>query len=204
MRSNARRLMALSGHLCRQQAPVAVADAGAESPAAAPPQTEATLVHMTEQQIYMFDLQGFIVLKGVVSPAIIRAANDAMDQMELRAPPIGTGAIVNDATVAGDLPPPCVLGDKRTEDNLYISNVMEGNLPAFTPFMDVPEVLGVVSDLSAGERYNSSSVSLCSLAHTLLHLLSMVSLQETTASTTHTPFRAGLAARPRYTELARR
>ena len=138
------RIVHLSQHMGLPGTVTATA-AAASSAAAAAAATSPALVHMTAQQTYMFDLNGFIVLKGVVPPHIIHAANRAMDEMELRAPPIGTAA-----SVAGDLPPPCVLGTTRTEADLYISNVMEGNLPAFTPFMDVPEVLGVVSDVSMG------------------------------------------------------
>ena len=57
---------------------------------------------------------------------------------EALAPPIGTGSTTAGESVAGELPPPCVLGDQRTEDNLYISNVMEADLPTFTPFMSAP------------------------------------------------------------------
>ena len=110
----------------------------------------AELVHMTEAEKYLFDLQGFVVLRQVVPPECIRAANAALDRFEALAPPVGTGGTDAASTAAGGLPAPCVLGDVRTESNLYISNVLEGDPAAFAPFMEVPEVLGVISDTAGG------------------------------------------------------
>lgn len=37
---------------------------------------------MTEEQIYLFDLNGFIVLKDVVKPKWVVAANAELDKLE--------------------------------------------------------------------------------------------------------------------------
>eukprot|EP01044_Picomonas_judraskeda_P018004 COSAG03_NODE_3489_length_1985_cov_662.415164_1_plen_106_part_10 len=92
--------------------------------AAAPAVPE--IVHMSDEDQYMFDLQGFVVLRQVVPQDVIRKANEALDRLEALAPPCGTGSTSGAQTAAGGLPPPCVLGDQRTESNLYISNVLEG------------------------------------------------------------------------------
>eukprot|EP01052_Picozoa_sp_SAG31_P048794 SAG31_NODE_10377_length_1146_cov_1.239733_1_plen_245_part_01 len=160
------RLAALSRHLCMRTGGQPPRPPRAASTAAVAGLPTPTAVQLTQEQTYLFDLHGFLVLKQVVPPETIRVANRAMDEMELRAPPVGT-----QATAAGDLPFPCVLGDERTEDNLYISNIMEGNLSAFAPFMDVPEVLGCVSDVSMGNyRLNHTySISRWRGGQTMLH-----------------------------------
>ena len=116
---------------------------------------------MTPEQTYMFDLQGFVVLRNVVPPAAIANANAALDRFEELAPPVGSGAVANDSTSAGDLPHPCVLGDERTDSNLYISNILEGDLAAFTPFMDIPQVLGVIQDTAGGPWRLNHTYSIC-------------------------------------------
>lgn len=124
------------------------------------------VVHMSEEDTYMFDLQGFIVLRQVVPQHVIQAANRALDRLEQLAPPCGTGS-----SAAGDLPVPCVLGDERTQSNLYISNVLEGDLCAFAPFIDVPEVLGVIADTAGGSWRLNHTYSICRWGggQTMLH-----------------------------------
>lgn len=90
---------------------------------------------MTEEQKYLFDLQGYLVLKGVAPRSLVEACNAALDRFE-RTPP-------------EDYPPPVVPGSARTEQNLYISNILEGD-PAFIPLMDLPEVLDVVAEVTGG------------------------------------------------------
>ena len=144
----------------------AVPDAAAAAPAAGAPKfaevpAVAELVHMTEAEKYLFDLQGFVVLRQVVPPECIRAANAALDRFEALAPPVGTGGTDAASTAAGGLPAPCVLGDVRTESNLYISNVLEGDPAAFARFMEVPEVLGVISDTAGGSWRLNHVYSIC-------------------------------------------
>ncbi len=90
---------------------------------------------MTEEQKYLFDLQGFIVLEDVVPQSVIEACNEALDGFEEMSPE--------------DYPPPLCLGTEKTEEELYISNILEGS-PVFAPLIDIPEVLDVVADVTGG------------------------------------------------------
>ena len=90
---------------------------------------------MKDEQIYLFDLQGYIVLKGVVPADVLAAANAALDRFEQMDP--------------ADYPPPLQLGDRRTDNNLFISNILEGDA-AFRPLIDLPDVVDVVSTVTGG------------------------------------------------------
>lgn len=90
---------------------------------------------MTEEQQYLFDLHGYLVLPQVVPPAVVAACNAALDRFEAMAPEA--------------YPPPLVLGDRRTEQNLYISNIVEGD-DAFLPLIDLPAVLDVIGEVTGG------------------------------------------------------
>ena len=54
---------------------------------------------MDAEQQYIFDLQGYIVLKGVVSEAVVKACNEALDRFE--------------ALEESELPPPLCFGNQR-------------------------------------------------------------------------------------------
>ena len=73
---------------------------------------------MTEEQKYLFDLQGYIVLKEVVPQSVVEACNKALDPLENMPPE--------------DYPPPLCLGTPKTEKELYISNILEAD-PVFNP-----------------------------------------------------------------------
>ena len=90
---------------------------------------------MTEEQKYLFDLQGFIVLEDVVPKSVIEACNEALDEFEEMSPE--------------DYPPPLCLGTEKTEQELYISNILEGS-PVFSPLIDILEVLDVVAEVTGG------------------------------------------------------
>ena len=90
---------------------------------------------MDAQQQYLFDLQGYIALKGVVPAAVIAACNQVLDRFE----------IMEEA----DYPPPLCLGDQRTQQNLYISNILEGD-EVLRPLIDIPAVLDVVATVTGG------------------------------------------------------
>ena len=68
---------------------------------------------MTDEQKYLFDLQGFIVLKSVIPQSVIDACNTVLDAYENMPP--------------DDYPPPLCLGTQRTEKELYISNILEAD-----------------------------------------------------------------------------
>ena len=54
---------------------------------------------MTEEQIYLFDLQGYVVIKGVVPTHVIEACNKALDRFENMPP--------------NDFPPPLCLERRK-------------------------------------------------------------------------------------------
>ena len=90
---------------------------------------------MTEVQKYLFDLQGYIVLKNVLPPSVVQSCNQALDRYETMDP--------------DSYPPPLCLGTKRTDQELYISNILEADV-AFQPLIDIPEVLDVISGVTGG------------------------------------------------------
>src|SRR5688500_7734651 len=92
---------------------------------------------MDSEQKYLFDLQGYLVLKNVVPPAVVAACNEAMDRFESMA--------------ESDYPAPLCPGMPRTDKELYLSNVLEGDA-AFRPLIDLPPVLDIVAAIS-GSTY---------------------------------------------------
>ena len=90
---------------------------------------------MIDEQKYLFDLQGFIVLKDVVPQAVVNACNSVLDQYENMPP--------------ADYPPPLCLGTERTEKELYISNILEAD-NVLNALIDIPEVLDVVHGVTGG------------------------------------------------------
>ena len=90
---------------------------------------------MDAEQKYLFDLKGYLVLEDVVPPAYVEACNRALDRYE---------------TMDSDAyPSPLCLGQERTPDNLYISNILEGD-PAFESLVDLPSVLDVIAEVTGG------------------------------------------------------
>ena len=90
---------------------------------------------MTDEQKYLFDLQGFIVLKGVVPQTVIDSCNEVLDRYE--------------QMPSEEYPPPLCLGTQRTEQELYISNILEAD-STFNTLIDIPEVLGVIQGVTGG------------------------------------------------------
>lgn len=90
---------------------------------------------MTQEQQYLFDLQGYIVLEQIVPPEMVAACNAALDRFETMEP--------------ADYPPPLVLGQERSPENLYISNIIEGD-DALIPLMELPELLDAVECVTGG------------------------------------------------------
>ena len=92
---------------------------------------------MNDQQRYLFDLQGYIVLKNIVPPETIQACNSAMDRLE--------------TMPQDEWPGMLSLGTLRTEKELYLSNILEAD-ERFLLLMEVPEVLKIVREIS-GDSY---------------------------------------------------
>ena len=90
---------------------------------------------MDETEKYLFDLNGYYIIENAVPPELVDGCNKALDRFEQMEPT--------------DYPAPLALGDERTEGNLYISNIMEGD-EVFLDLMDLPQVLDVVGTVTGG------------------------------------------------------
>ncbi len=101
---------------------------------------------MTDEQKYLFDLNGYLVLEQVVPPDVITACNEVLDRYEK----------MDEA----EFPLPLKLGDKQTDQNLYISNILEGD-PAFRPLIDLPGVVDVVQTVSGSTYRLNHTYTIC-------------------------------------------
>jgi ectoine hydroxylase-related dioxygenase (phytanoyl-CoA dioxygenase family) len=90
---------------------------------------------MDDTQRYMFDLQGYIVLKNVLPRARIDRLKDILDELETRP--------------ADALPRHVTQSKPRTDKELYYSNIIEA-APEFYDLIDIPEVIDVVKEVSLG------------------------------------------------------
>lgn len=90
---------------------------------------------VSPEQKYLFDLNGYLVLKNVVPQSVIEACNEVLDRFENMDP--------------DDYPPPVSLGSKRTKENLYISNILESS-PAFRPLINIPEAIDSIATVTGG------------------------------------------------------
>ena len=92
---------------------------------------------MNDEQKYLFDLNGYLVLEQAVPPEVVRDCNRVLDRLETMDP--------------ADFPEPLVLGTEKTAENLYISNILEAD-PVFAPLIDLPEVLDVVETVTGDDK----------------------------------------------------
>jgi ectoine hydroxylase-related dioxygenase (phytanoyl-CoA dioxygenase family) len=90
---------------------------------------------MNDLQRYLFDLQGYVVLKGVLPQSDVANLEASLDRLE--------------TTSERDLPPHIAAAKPRTSEELYLSNIVEGG-PEFEKLIDVPEVLDVIREVSLG------------------------------------------------------
>ncbi|MDA0335616.1 MAG: phytanoyl-CoA dioxygenase family protein [bacterium] len=90
---------------------------------------------MTDIEKYLFDLQGYLVLEGVVPATILQACNIALDRFE--------------QMPVDEYPAPLCPGQDRTPENLYISNIIEGD-DVFLDLMDLPTILDAVETITGG------------------------------------------------------
>ena len=90
---------------------------------------------MEPDQRYWFDVQGYLVLKNVLSPALVNDLNRILDAYETKDP--------------AAYPSPLALGRERDEHQLYLSNVVEAD-PALHPLIDLPAVLPIIKEVSLG------------------------------------------------------
>lgn len=90
---------------------------------------------MNAEQKYLFDLQGYIALPGVLSSELLQSCNEVLDYYE--------------SLDEEKFPSPLCLGQERTKENLYISNILEAS-PVFAELVDLPPVLDVIAEVTGG------------------------------------------------------
>lgn len=88
---------------------------------------------MDDKQRYLFDLQGYIVLKNVLPAAQIKRYGEILDTLES----------------CEQLPDHVIESKPRTDRELYLSNIVEAS-PEFHALIDVPEVIDVIREVSLG------------------------------------------------------
>lgn len=100
---------------------------------------------MDERQQYLFDLQGYVVLKGVLSRTQVDALNTACEAIERGVP--------------DDLPDGVKLGKPAENGELYISNIAEGG-NAFEELMDLDPVIDIIEGTSPWQfRLNHTNLT---------------------------------------------
>lgn len=90
---------------------------------------------MDDTQRYLFDLQGYLVLRQVVPKETIEACNRVLDVIE-QCPP-------------EKYPKGVCLGKPRTASELYVSNIVEAD-PAFHQLVDIPDIIDIIKEVSLG------------------------------------------------------
>lgn len=90
---------------------------------------------MNDEQRYLFDLQGYLVLKGVVPKDVIETCNHQLDQIE--------------QMPTASLPTPVLHGKSRTDNELYISNILEAD-PVFHKLINIPQVIDIIEATALG------------------------------------------------------
>ncbi|MBA3687075.1 MAG: phytanoyl-CoA dioxygenase family protein [Planctomycetes bacterium] len=112
---------------------------------------------LTDAERYLFDLQGFVILRQVVPAAQIAAANTALAKIE--------------ALPTESLPKNVTLGAPRFPHDQYFSGVLDAD-PCFADFIDVPDVLAVIAALTGGMfRLNHAySITRSTTGYTGLHM----------------------------------
>ena len=112
---------------------------------------------MDEQQRYLFDLQGYLVLKNILPLSEVSELKEACVNLE--------------NTTSEKLPYPVCHGKKPNSDELYLSNVVEA-APIFENLIDVPEVIDIVRETSPGTfRLNHTNlISRSGHSYTRMHM----------------------------------
>lgn len=90
---------------------------------------------MNDTDKYLFDLHGYLVLENAVPAHLVQACNQVLDCFE--------------EMPESEYPPPLCLGEERSPQSLYISNIVEGD-NVFLDLMDIPAVLDAVATITGG------------------------------------------------------
>jgi len=112
---------------------------------------------MDARQKYLFDLHGYVVLRGVLSTDQVAALNAACAEIE--------------AGVPDRLPGGVALGKPVENGELYISNIAEGG-PAFEDLIDLEPVVDIVRGTSPWQfRLNHTNLTTRhGEGHTYMHM----------------------------------
>ena len=112
---------------------------------------------MNDEQKYIFDTRGYIVLKKVVPPDVLAACHRALDRYE--------------HLPEDQLPAPLKLGSPDAPNKRFLSNVLDAS-PEMVPLIDLPAVVDVIQTVSGSNwrlnhtyaMYNGKGY------HTTLHM----------------------------------
>ena len=90
---------------------------------------------MDDKQRYLFDLNGYIILKNVLPLEQIKRLSEILDELE--------------RCSEAQLPQHVVQSKPRTDKELYLSNIVEA-AREFHALIDIPQVLDVMQEVSLG------------------------------------------------------
>jgi ectoine hydroxylase-related dioxygenase (phytanoyl-CoA dioxygenase family) len=91
---------------------------------------------MDELSRYLFDLQGFVVLRNVLPQPLVRRLELSLDALDA-------------AEARGELPAHVAASKPRSAEELYLSNIVEAG-PEFEALIDVSPVIDVIREVSLG------------------------------------------------------
>ncbi|MBC8240869.1 MAG: phytanoyl-CoA dioxygenase family protein [Alphaproteobacteria bacterium] len=112
---------------------------------------------MNQEQKYLFDTHGYLVLRGVLDATRLSNLNQQMDRLE--------------ALAEDQYPEGVVLGKPRTDNTLFISNIVEAD-PAFFQLIDLPPVIDIISETTSGlfRLNHTNAISHGRGAYTYVHM----------------------------------
>mgnify|MGYP000686282954 CR=1 FL=1 len=112
---------------------------------------------MNDKQKYLFDLNGFVLLKNIIPPEQVHKINTLMTELEELDPLI--------------LPPNIVQSKPRTAEELYLSNIVEAD-PSVAALIDLDPVIEIIRFVTRGLfRLNHTySISHWKNSQTPLHM----------------------------------
>ena len=112
---------------------------------------------MNDEQKYLFDLQGYVILEDVLPQSFVEQCNGIMERLEESAPENYPGGVAQ--------------SKPRTKSELYLSNILQAD-PLLNRLVDPPEVIDIVREVSLGLfRLNHSySISHWGASYTYLHM----------------------------------
>jgi ectoine hydroxylase-related dioxygenase (phytanoyl-CoA dioxygenase family) len=112
---------------------------------------------VNQEQKYLFDTHGYVVLRGVLDTALVATLNTHMDQLE--------------ALAEDEFPEGVSLGKPRSDNTLFISNIVEAD-PVFFSLIDLPPVIDIIRETSSGlfRLNHTNSITHGRGAYTYVHM----------------------------------